>query len=193
LVVEWTFYCPTFYPAFLPPLFQVFPEAGSILVVGLGVVFAAAALFPWVAVSVAEPEAVFAAALEAAEPGLVFVSETQASVDIVSASPVLVAASVFLIGVYSSGRPRFLFFPNIGHYSSSSSSVEVVCEESVHSSIGARTNCGFCNVFSSPDLHQNKNLGHSYNNSSPGHNNVTNTSDLPIDATTSHSRNKGLH
>jgi hypothetical protein len=81
----------------------------------------------------------------------------------------------------------------VDHYASPSSSVEVVGWESVHSPTGARTNYGLCNILSNLDLHQNKNLEYSYNNPSPGYNNVSDTNDLPMDATTSHSRKTSLH
>jgi len=66
VIVEWTFRCSIFYAAYLPPLLQVFLEAARVL--------AAAELSPEVVVSVAEPEVVYAAVLEVAEPGIVFVS-----------------------------------------------------------------------------------------------------------------------
>ena len=154
-----------------------------------------------VAVVVVEPEVVFVVDLEVSEPEVVFVAvvsvadvaEPQASVDIAVAFDVLVPVSVVVVEVDSSGRPKFLAFPNVDHFASSSSSVEVVGEESVHSSTGARTNYGLCSILSNLGLHQNKNLEHCYNNPSPGHNNVSDTNDLPIDATTSHSRKRGLH
>ena len=104
-------------------------------------VFAAAELFPEVAVLVAAPEvfALFfaAAALSpevfvlAAEPGVVFVvdldvSEPQASVDIAFLFVVLVPAAVVVVEVYSSEHPKFLAFPNVDYFASSSNSVEVV-------------------------------------------------------------------
>jgi len=214
------FFHPTSYPVFLPPLFQVLPEAESVFVVEPGAVFAAAELSPEAVVSAVEPGAVFAAAelspeaavsavepgvvfaaaelspeaaAFAAEPGAVFVSEPQASVYIAVASVVLIPVSAFVVEADSPGRPRFPAFPNVYHFSSSSSSVEAVGEESVHSSIGARTNYALCNILSNPGLHHNKNWGHYYNNPMPGHNNVNDTSALPIDATTSHSRKRGLH
>ena len=178
-------------------------------------VFAAAELSPEVLVLAAEPEVVsvvaepevfalvFAAAelspevlALAAEPEVVSVAdvaEPQASVDIAVAFVVLVPVSVVVVEVDSSGRPRFLAFPNVDHFASSSSSVEVVGKESVHSSTGARTNYGLCSILSNPGLHQNKNLEHCYNNPSPGYNNVSDTNDLPIDATTNHSRKTCLH
>ena len=80
------------------------------------------------------PEVVFVADLEVFEPGVVFVAvvsiadvaEPQASVDIAVAFVVLVPVSVVVVDVDSSGRPKFLAFPNVDHYASSSSSVEVV-------------------------------------------------------------------
>jgi hypothetical protein len=98
-----------------------------------------------------------------------------------------------VVEVDSSGRPKFLAFPNVDHFASSSSSVEVVDEESVHNPTGARTNHGLCSILSNLVLYQNKNLEHCYNNSSFDYNNVTDTNDLPMDATTNHSRNKDLH
>ena len=92
------------------------------------VVSVVAGLFPEVVVLAAEP--VFAELLVepvfAAEP--VFdVAEPQASVDIAVVFVVLVPVSVVLIEVDSSGRPtKFLAFPNVDHFASSSSSGEVV-------------------------------------------------------------------
>ena len=121
--------------------------------------------------------------LRFAETGVVFVSGPQASADIAVAFVVLVPVSVVVVEVDSPGRPKFLAFPNVDYYASSSSSVEVVGQESVHSSIGARANYGLCSILSNLGLHQNKILEHCYNNPSPGHNNASDTNDLPIDAT----------
>jgi hypothetical protein len=97
------------------------------------VVSVAAELSPEVVVLAAEPEVVSVAAelsLEAvvlaAEPEVVSVAEPQASVDIAVAFVVLVPVSVVVVEVDSSGRPKFLAFPNVDHFASSSSSVEVV-------------------------------------------------------------------
>ena len=128
------------------PLLQVFLEAESVVV--------------------AEPEVVFVLDLEVFEPGVVFVAvvsiadvaEPQASVDIAVAFVVLVPVSVVVVDVDSSGRPKFLAFPNVDHYASSSSSVEVVGEESVHSSTGARTNYGLCSILSNPGLRHSRTL-----------------------------------
>jgi len=126
---------------------------------------------------------VLAAEPEVSELGVVFVAfvsladvvEPLASVDIAVAFVVLVPVSVVVVEVDSSGRPKFLSFPNVDHFASSSSSVEVVGEESVHGP------------------HQNKNLEHCYNNPSPGYNNVSDTNDLPMDATTNHCRKRCPH
>ena len=93
----------TFYLVFHLSLFQVFPEAESVVVAEphvVALVSAVAELSPWVVVLVVEPE-------------VVFVSEPQASVDIAVAFVVLVPVSVFVVGVDSPGRPKFLAFPNI--------------------------------------------------------------------------------
>jgi hypothetical protein len=163
-------------------------------------VFAAAELSPEVVVLVVEPEVVSVVDLEVSEPGVVFVAvvsvadaaEPPASVDIAVVFDFLVPVSVVVVEVYSSERPMFLVFPNVDHFANSSSSVEVVGYESVHSSTGARSNYGLCNILSNLGLHQNKNLEHCYNNPSPGYNSVNDTSDLPMDATTSHSRKTSL-
>ena len=151
----------------------------------------------------------FVLVLEVSEPGVVFVSvvsvvsvalvsiadvvELQASVDIAVASDGLVPVSVVAVEADSSGRPKFLSFPNVYYFANSSSYCVIVGMESVHSSNGARTNYDLCSVLSNPGLHQNKNLEHCYNNPSPGYNNGSDTNDPPIDATTSHSRKRGLH
>jgi hypothetical protein len=142
---------------------------------------------------VSEPE-VFE--LRVSEPEVVFaadVAEPQVSADTAVAFAVLVPVSVVAAEVDSPGRPSFLAFPNVDHYASSSSSAGVVGEQFVHSSTGARPNYGLCSILSNPGLHRNKNLEHCYNNPSPGYNNVSDTSDLPIGATTSRSRRTSLH
>jgi len=53
------------------------------------------------------------------------VAEPQVSADIASAFAVLLPVSLFAVEVDSLGRPRFLAFPNVDHYASSSSSVGV--------------------------------------------------------------------
>src|SRR4030067_2840695 len=73
-------------------------------------------------------------------------AQPEVSVDIAVAFVVLVPVSVVVVEVDSSGRPKFLAFPNVNHFASSSSSVEVVSEESVHSPIGVRPNYGLCSI-----------------------------------------------
>ncbi|OGP90195.1 MAG: hypothetical protein A2157_13530 [Deltaproteobacteria bacterium RBG_16_47_11] len=176
-------------------------------------VFAVAELSPEVVVLVVEPEVVFVVDLEVVEPGVVLVvdlevsepgvvfvalvsaadvAEPQASVGIPVVFDVLLPVSVVGVEVDSSGRPKFLAFPNVDHFASSSSSVEVVGQESVHNSIDVHANHDLCSILSNLGLHQNKILEHCHNNSNPGHNNVSDTNDLPMDATTTHSRKRGL-
>jgi hypothetical protein len=127
------------------------------------------------------------------EPADFLLSELQAFVDIAVAAVVLAAVSVVAAEVDSSGRPRFPAFPNVDYFASSSSSVEAAGWESVHGSSGAHTNYCFCSILANQYRHQNKNWEHSYNNPSPDYNNASDTNDLPIDATTSHSRKIDLH
>ena len=179
-------------------LLQVFLDAESVLVAEpeiFALVSVAAAHSPEVAVA-AEPGALFAVALEVPAPGVVSVAdvaESQASVDIAVAFPVLVPVSVVAVEVDSPERPRFLAVPNVDHYASPSNSVEVVRKESVHSSTRARPSYGLCSILSSLGLHQSRNLEHCYNNPSPGYNIVSDTNGLPIDATTNHSRRTCRH
>jgi len=84
-------------------------------------VFPAVGLCPRVVVLAAEPEVVFVAVASVAD-----VAEPQAAVDIPVAFVVLVPVSVVVVEVDSSGRPKFLAFPNVDHFASFSSSVEVV-------------------------------------------------------------------
>jgi hypothetical protein len=132
----------------------------------------------------------------AAEPGGVSaadVAEPQASGDIAVAFDVLVPGAAVVVEVDSSGRPKFFAVPNVDQYANSSSSAEVVGEESVRSSTGARTNSGLCSVLSNLGLHQNKNWAPCYNAPSPGYNTVSDTNDLPMDATTNRSRKTSRH
>jgi len=127
---------PTFY---VPPLLpRVSSEAESVVIADPGVFalgFVAAELSPEVVVVVVEPEVVsvfgepeaFVLASAAVEPGVVSVADVagpQACVDTPVAFDVLVPVSVFVVEVDSSGRPKFLAFPNVGHCAISSSSVE---------------------------------------------------------------------
>jgi hypothetical protein len=124
---------PTFYV--LHPLLQVFPDTvGVVIPPGVaGPEVENAAVGVDAPLGVAGPGA-DVVAVGVVEPGVVFVvpsvadvAEPQASVDIAPAFAVLVPVSVVAVEVDSSGRPRFFAFPNIDYYSSSSSSVEVVC------------------------------------------------------------------
>jgi hypothetical protein len=93
-----------------------------------------------------------------------------------------------VVEVDNDGHPMFFAFPNIDHYATTASSVKVIGWESVHNPMGIHTNCELCSILSSLGLHSNKNLEHSHNIPSLDHNNVSDTNDLPIDTTTSHSR-----
>ena len=78
--------------------------------------------------AVLEPGVVFVAAARALEPEVAFVAdvaEPQASVDIPLAFDVVIPVSGLAAGVDSSGRPRFVAFPNTDYSASPSSSVEV--------------------------------------------------------------------
>jgi hypothetical protein len=154
-----------------------------------------------VAVVVVLPEVLFVVDLEVSEPGVVFVAvsiahvvEPQTFGDIAVAIVLLVPVSVVRVEVDSSGRPtKFLAFPSVDYFASSSSSVEVVDKESVHSSTDARTNYDLCSVLSNLGLRQNKISEHCHNKPNPGYNNVSDTNDLPKDATTSHPRKRCHH
>jgi hypothetical protein len=143
-------------------------------------------------------EVVLVAESAAAVPEVVLVAESAAAVpevfvDTVVAVVALVPVFVVVVGVDSSGHPRYLVFPNVDYSSNSSSFVEVAAGESVHSSTDAQTNYDLCNILSSPDLYQSRNLEYCYNNPNPGCNTVSDTNDLTMDATTSHSRKTSLH
>jgi hypothetical protein len=90
-------------------------------------------------------------------------------------------------------RSIFFLFPNIDYYASLSNFVEDVDKESVGNPTDAHANCDLCSVFSNLGLYHNKNMGYIYNKSNPDHNNVSDTSALPIDATTNHPRKRCLH
>jgi hypothetical protein len=104
-----------------------------VFVAGPEVAFEVAELSLEVVVLVAVPEVAFVVA-ELSLEVVVFVpvfsvadvAEPQASVDIAVAFVVLAPVSVVVAELDSSGCPRFLAFPNVDHFSSSSSSVEVV-------------------------------------------------------------------
>ena len=73
-----------------------------------------------------DPEVVSVVDLEDVDPDIVSVSEPQASVDIPVVFVVLVPVSVVAVEGDSPGRPKFLAFPNVDHFASPSSSVELV-------------------------------------------------------------------
>jgi hypothetical protein len=83
---------------------------------------------------VVETEVVFVLDLEVFEPGIVFVAvvstadaaEPQASVDIPVVFDVLPPVSVLVVEVGSAEHPKFFAVPNVYHYATSASSVEVV-------------------------------------------------------------------
>jgi hypothetical protein len=138
--------------------------------------------------------------LDVAGPGDVFVAlasvadaaALQASGDIALPFDASVPASVAAAEDDISGRPRFFAFPSVGHYAKSSNFCAVGRKESVHSSSGNHANHGPYNIFSSRDPHQNRNVARRYNIPSPGHNNASDTNDLPTGATTSRPRKTGL-
>ena len=155
---------------------------------------------PSVEPGASEPVFVAAPSVEpgASEPVFVAVhiadvSEPQASVDIAVAFVALIPASLVAIELDIPGFPRFFAPHKICSFANFPSSVEIVDKEFVHNSIGVHSNYGLCSILSSLDLHHNKNLEHRYNSPNPGHNNVSDTNDLPIDATTNHCRNTCLH
>jgi len=138
-------------------------------------------------------DAEFSAVVVAAASEVAELSEHQASADIAVVFEFLAAVSAVAVEADNSVRPSCFPVPNYDYYPTVPSSVEVVDSGCVGSPSGVRTNCGFCSNFSNVDLHHNKNLGHYYNNPSHGHNIVIDTNDHSINATTSHSRNTGLH
>ncbi len=155
-------------------------------------------------VFVAAGAAVFQASagiVSAAGPGVVFVApasvadvaEPPASADTAPASDVSVPVSAAAVEADSSGRPMSHVFPNAWYYASSSSPYGVAGPGCVRSPSDVRASRGPCNIFSTPDPRRSKNWGHSYSKPSPGHNNMSDTSDRPTDATTSRSRKTGPH
>jgi hypothetical protein len=191
---------PTFYV--LPS--RVFLAAESVLVAEpevFALVFAAADLSPEVVVLVVEPEVVSAAVVFVAGPEIVFVgpfsivhvSGPQGSVHIHTVFAVSIPVSVVVKGADIFRRPIFFVFPNIDDYPSLSSFVEDVDKESVGTPTDAHANDGPCSSLSNRSLCRNKKLGYNYNKPKPDHNDVNDTSALPMDATTNHHRRKCLH
>lgn len=134
-------------------------------------------------VAVAEP-GVFVGVLESADDA----AEPQAVVDIALAFGSVFPLSGVAAWVDSSLRPRFCFFASIDWYAIFSSCSAAADEESVHSSTDGPTNSGLCKRLSSRDPRHNKSLEHCYSNPNRGYRNASDTSVLPMGATTSHSR-----
>ncbi len=130
----------------------------------------------------------FPGAAFVAVASLVYVSELQASGNIPALSVFSVPASGLVVEFYSPGHSTLLVSPSVDYYASSASSAAVAGNESVYGPIDDHTNYGPCNVLSIVGLHHNKNSGHYCNTPIPGHNSASDTNDLPMDATTSHSR-----
>jgi hypothetical protein len=150
---------------------------------------------------VAEPEVVSAALVFVAGPEIVFVapfsivhvSGPQGSVHIHTVFAVSIPVSVLVEGVDIFRRSIFFLFPNIDCYASLSNFVEDVDKESVGSPTDAHANYDLCSILSNQSLHHNKNMGYICDKSNPDRNNVSDTSALPIGATTNHPRKRGLH
>jgi len=196
------------------PHLRVFLEAESVVAAepgALALVFAVAEVSPEVVVLAAEPGAlalVFAVVevspevvVSAAEPGVAFVapfsivhvSGRQVSVHIQPVFVVSIPVSVVVEGADIFRRSIFCLFPNIDYYTSFSSFAEGVDKESAGSPTDAHANYDLCSILSSQSLYHNRNKGYIYNKSNPDHNNVSDTSALPIDATTNHPRKRYLH
>jgi hypothetical protein len=120
------------------------------------------------------------------------VVELQVFVGIVFIFVALISESVVVVYVYNPEHPKFFSCPNIGYSASFSSSVEVVNEGSVDNSKCDRANYGSDSFLSNMGLRQNRILEHCCNKPSHDHNTVSDTSDLPTDATRNHSRKTGL-
>jgi hypothetical protein len=171
-------------------------------------VFAAAELSLEVVVLVGEPEVVSVVAgpspgavVLAVQPGAVFaalfsiahVSGRQVSVHIRTVFAVSIPASVVVAAVDIFRHSIFCLFPNIDYYTSLSNFSEDVDKESVGSPTDAHANDDLGSILSTLGLYRNRNRGYIYNKSNPDHNNVSDTSALPIDATTNHPRKRCLH
>ena len=130
----------------------------------------------------------FPGAAFVAVASLVYVSELQASGNIPALSVFSVPVSGLVAEFYSPGHSTLLVSPSVDYYASSASSAAVAGNESVYGPIDDHTNYGPCNVFSILGLHHNKNSVHYCNTPIPGHNSASDTNDLPMDATTIHSR-----
>ena len=167
------------------------PETGVASVIVQSEVFAhvsvTSGLSPEIAAFAAEPGVVLAA-VSAADSG-----ELQASRGIAVPSVVLVPAFGVVVGADSFGHPTFVVFPNGDCSANCASSVEAVVDQSVHSASCVHTTYGLCSTLSIRGLHQNRSLEHFCNEPSPGYNTVSDTNDRAMDATTIHSRKRGLY
>jgi len=154
-----------------------------------------------VAVVVVLPEVLFAVDLGVSEPGVVFVAPfaivhvagRQVFVHIHTVFAVSIPVCVVVEGVDIFRRSIFFLFPNTDYYASLSNFVQDGDKESVGSPTDAHANYDLCSILSNQSLHHNKNMGYICNKSNPDHNNVSDTSALPMDATTNHPRKRGLH
>jgi hypothetical protein len=133
------------------------------------------------------PGAAFVAVVSVAD-----VAEPRVSDNTPVPSAASAPVSAVVVEVDIPGHPTFFAFPNVEYYARSANSDEGVGDESVHSSTGGHTNYDFYSILSTLDLRHNKSSEHCYNNPSPGHNTVSDTNDLPKDATRNHSRKTGL-
>ena len=175
-------WAPTFHA--LHPLFHVFLRSVCSVI---------PAVYVPAVVNADKPRVDHDAAVLVPHSSVADVAEPRASVDIESAFDVLAPVSAGLIEVDSFGRPKFSAPPNTAHYARFSSSAVAAGLGFVHSSMSDRTNCVLCSILSNPDLHRDKILERCRNKPSPGHNNASGTSGLPMAATTSHSRKKYQH
>lgn len=91
------------------------------------------------------------------------------------------------------GPPKSFVFPNIDQHAIPSSSDEVDAPEFAHNAIDVHANGDHDRIPSILGQHQNKILEHSHNKPNPYYSTVNDTNDLPIDATTSHSRKIDQH
>jgi hypothetical protein len=201
----------------LSPLLQVFRDAQAVFAAAGAVVLAAEPavaevsalvseepeLSPEVAVVAAESAAVSVAGIAVAElfaaaelsPEVVVavdIAGTRAFDDTAPVSNFSDPVSDAEGGVDNPRRPRFFAVANSHCCAKCSSSVEVVGQEFDHSPTGTRANSVPCNIVANSDPHRDRTLEHGYSNPSPGCSSVSDTSDLPTNATTNRSRRTGL-
>ena len=96
------------------------------------------------------------------------------------------------VGFANPGHPRFVAFPSTCSFASHSSYFEVVGEVFSGSSIDAPASDAPCSHFSSRKVSFHKKKGLYYNRPNLCHSYVRDTSDLPMDATTSRYRKRFL-